>query len=60
MLSRVRPRAPRSGANKTSDIVNINDSIRGARGVDNDNNNNGDDNNNAINNGRGTAIPEHQ
>ena len=59
MSSRVWPRAPRNGANETSDIVNINDSISGARGVDNDNKDDDDDNDDAINNGGGTATPEH-
>ncbi len=36
MSSRVWPRAPRSGANETSDGVDINNSISSARGV-NDN-----------------------
>ncbi len=56
---RVWPRAPRSGANKTSDVVDINDSISGARGVDDDNNKDDNDNDDAINNGGGTATPEH-
>ena len=60
MSSRVWPRTPWSGANVTSNIVDINDSISGARGVgDNDNDDDDDDgNNNAINNSGGTAIPE--
>ncbi len=58
MSSRVWPRAPRSGVNKTSDIVDINDSISGTRGVDDDDNDNDNDEDNAINNGGGTATPE--
>ena len=50
MSSRVWPRAPRSGANKTSNVIDINDSISSARGVDDDDNNNY---------GRGMATPEH-
>ena len=59
MSSRVWPRAPRSGANETSDVVDIDDSISSGREVDNDDNDNdhdGDDN--AINDGGGTVIPE--
>ncbi len=52
MSLRVWPRAPRSGANKMSNVVDIDNIISGARGVDDD-----DD---AINNGGGTAIPERQ
>ena len=59
MLSRVWPRAPRSGANKTSNIVDISDSISGPRGVDDEDNANDDNNNDAINNGGGTATPKH-
>ena len=59
MSSRVWSRAPRSGANKTSDVVDINDSISGARGVDDDDNDNDNDDNDAINNGGVTATPEH-
>ena len=61
MSSRVWPRAPQSGTNEMSDVVDINNSISGARGVDN-NNNDDDDNNedNAINDGRGTVILERQ
>ncbi len=55
MLSRVWPIARRSSANETSNVVDINDSISGARGVDNDDNNNDDDDN-----GGRTAIPERQ
>ena len=51
MLSRVWPRAPWSGADETSNIIDINDSISGARGVDNNDTNDDD-------NGGGTAIPE--
>ena len=59
MSLRVWPtRAPRSGANETSNVVDINDSISGARGVDDDNNNDDDDDNDTINNGEGTATPE--
>ena len=59
MLSRVWPRAPRSDANKTSDIIDINDSISGVRGVDDDDNDDGNDNNDTINDDGGTAIPKH-
>ena len=59
MSSRVWPRAPRSGANETSDVVDINDSISGAMGVDDDNNNDDNNNDDAINKGGGTATPEH-
>ena len=48
-------RAPWRGANKMRDIVDINNSIGGARGVDNNDDNIKD---NAINDGRGTVIPE--
>ena len=64
MSLRVWPRAPRSGANETSDVVNINNSISGARGVDDDDDDNDDDDddddgdNDAINNSGGTATPE--
>ena len=58
MLLRVWPRAPRSGTNETSNVVNIDDSISGARGVDNDNNNDDDNDDNAIYDGGGTVIPE--
>ena len=58
MLLRVWPRASRSGANEMSDIVNIDDSINGAREVDDNDNNNDNNINDTINNGRGTAIPE--
>ena len=50
MWSRVWPRAPQSEANNMSDVVNIEDSISGVRGVVNNNNAN-DYDNNAINNG---------
>ena len=43
MSSRVWPRAPRSGANETSDGININNSISGARGVDDNDNDNDND-----------------
>ena len=59
MSLRVWPRAPQSGVNETSIVVNIDDSISGAREVDNDNDNVDDDNDDTINNGRGTAIPKH-
>ena len=63
MSSRVWSRAPRGGANETSNVVDINNSISSARGVDdndnNDDDNNDDDNNdNAINNDGGTATPK--
>ena len=58
MSLRVWPRAPRSGANETSDVVDIKDSISGARGVDDDDNDDDDDDNDAINNGGVTATPE--
>ena len=64
MSLRVWPRAPWSGANVTSDVVDINDSISGARGVDDDDDDNDDDDddddgdNDAINNSGGTATPE--
>ena len=62
MSSRVWPRAPRSGVNKTSDVVDIDDSISDARGVDDDDNDNDDDkdDDDIINDGGGTAIPEHR
>ena len=44
--------------NKTSDVVDIDDSISGARGVTDDDNNDDNDNDDAINNGGGTAIPK--
>ena len=43
MSLRVWPRAPWSGANVTSNVVDINDSISGARGVDDDDNDDDDD-----------------
>jgi hypothetical protein len=48
--------------NKTSDVVDIDDSISGARGVDDDDNDNDDDkdDDDIINDGGGTAIPEHR
>ncbi len=58
MSSRVWLRAPRSGANETSDVVDINDSISGARGVDDDDNNDDNDDDDVINNSGGTATPE--
>ena len=60
MSLRVWPRAPRSGTNETSNVINIDDSISGTRGVGNDNNDDDNNNDNAINDGGGTVIPEHQ
>ena len=59
MSSRVWPRVPRSGTNETSDVIDIKDSISGTRGVDDDDNNDDNNNDDAINDGKGTAIPEH-
>ena len=44
MSSRVWPRPPRSGVNKTRDVVDIDNSISGARGVENNDKNNDDNN----------------
>ena len=59
MSSKVWPRAPRSGANETSNVgVDIKDSISGAREVDHDDNDDDDGDDDTINNGGGTATPE--
>jgi hypothetical protein len=52
-------KSPRSSANKTSNGVNIDDSISSTRGVYNVDNNKDDDGDNVINDSRGTGIPEH-
>ena len=59
MLLRVWPRAPRSGVNERSNVLDIDDSINSARWVDDDNSDD-DDDDDAINNGGGTAIPKRQ
>ena len=58
MSSRVWPRAPRSGTNETSDVIDIDNSINGERGAEDNDNNDDNNNDDAINNDGGTAIPE--